>query len=632
MIVADGVLNGRIYRAAFLPLLFALAIAGFSLSDRPAPLSSSLAPGAFEGSAAFADLQGLAARFPDRRPGGRGDDELAGYVARVLRSFGGSAGGGFAVQVRSQRAQTIAGERTLQTVIAQRPGTTGEPPIVIVAHRDAGQAGARAELSGTAVLLELARVFAASETQRTIVLVCTSGGSGGNAGAAAYAAYAAARPGGQGDAAIVLGDLAGARASRPFVTGLSDVPGAAPVLLQRTVVQAIAQQTGAQPGTPTIGAELAQLVFPLTLGEQGPLNAGGLPAVLVQVGSELPPPADEPVSAARLQALGRSVLAAVYALDAGPEMASTGSEMALPVQRKLLPEWALRLIVATLLLPPLLVIGDGVARVRRRRRAQSAPTETSLARWLAWTLACGLPFLAGALCAILLGGLGVIAAPRPPVASAALPLTGQALEAVLAVGLVLVLGWLVWPALMRRASLPVLPGARDAGLAVVLVLGALAVVVWVVDPFTALLLVPALHLWLVIADSPPAGSRLARRPALWSLALVAGGLVPLALLVTFYVARLGLDFGGVLHTALLLFAGGRVGVSGALLWSVAAGVLAAALLVALAPAEEAAARVGGYDDGEILTELPPMRAAGAGSKSFYAGPGSLGGTESALRR
>ena len=41
-----------------------------------------------------------------------------------------------------------------------------------------------AELSGTAALLELARVFAARETKRTIVLVSTSGGSGGDAGAA----------------------------------------------------------------------------------------------------------------------------------------------------------------------------------------------------------------------------------------------------------------------------------------------------------------------------------------------------------------------------------------------------------------------------------------------------------------
>ena len=66
-------LNGRIYRAAFLPLLFALVIAGFSLTGRTAPLSSNLAPEAFEGARAFAALQGLARQFPERRPGSAGD-------------------------------------------------------------------------------------------------------------------------------------------------------------------------------------------------------------------------------------------------------------------------------------------------------------------------------------------------------------------------------------------------------------------------------------------------------------------------------------------------------------------------------------------------------------------------------
>ena len=59
---------------------------------------------------------------------------------------------------------------------------------MILAHRDASARGAEAELSGTAALLELARVFAARETQRTIVLVSTSGGSGGDAGAADFVA------------------------------------------------------------------------------------------------------------------------------------------------------------------------------------------------------------------------------------------------------------------------------------------------------------------------------------------------------------------------------------------------------------------------------------------------------------
>ncbi|MFI5004001.1 MAG: M28 family peptidase, partial [Solirubrobacterales bacterium] len=249
------VLNGRIYRAAFLPLLFALVIAGFSLSDRVAPLGSNLAPDAFSGARAFATLQRLAARFPDRRPGSAGDEGLAAEVARALRGLGAAARGGFSVATRSFRAQTIDGERTLTTVIAQRPGTTGEAPIAILAHRDAAGRGARAELSGTAALLELARVLAAGETQRTIVLVSTSGGSGGNAGAADFAAHAGALigagaggavageagAGGPIDAALVLGDLAGERLRAPFVASLSDGPSAAPALLQSTLAAEVAR-------------------------------------------------------------------------------------------------------------------------------------------------------------------------------------------------------------------------------------------------------------------------------------------------------------------------------------------------------------------------------------------------------
>src|SRR5207244_3982334 len=112
---------------------------------------------------------------------------------------------------------------------AQRPGATDSTPIAILAHRDAAGASARAELSGTAALLELARVFAARETKRTIVLVSTSGGSGGDAGAADFAAHAR----GTFDAAIVLGDLAAAHEREPLVVPHSAALGSAPLALPR---------------------------------------------------------------------------------------------------------------------------------------------------------------------------------------------------------------------------------------------------------------------------------------------------------------------------------------------------------------------------------------------------------------
>ncbi len=283
-------LNGRIYRAAFLPLLLALAIAGFSLVDRPAPLGSNLAPDAFDGPHVVAELQSLSARFPDPRPGSPADRELAAYVAGQLHALGGTAGGGFTVSTHTGTAQTIEGRRTLTTVLAQRPGSTSEPPLVILAHRDAaaGRPGSDSdELSATALLLGLARVFAASQTHRSILLVSTSGGSGGNAGARDFAAHATQWIGGPIDAAIVLGDLAGTRA--PLIAPFSAAPGSAPQLLQRTLSQALSQQAGIAARAPTLLDTLAQLSFPLTAGEQGPLDASGLPAVLLQAGSELPP-------------------------------------------------------------------------------------------------------------------------------------------------------------------------------------------------------------------------------------------------------------------------------------------------------------------------------------------------------
>ncbi len=111
----------------------------------------------------------------------------------------------------------------------------------------------------------------------------------------------------------------------------------------------------------------------------------------------------------------------------------------------------------------------------------------------------------------------------------------------------------------------------------------------------------------------PAGAAAgASRRSRWS----ALGVVPLALLVVFYASQLDLGPGGVAHTALLLLAGGRIGLAGAVLWSVAFGCLAAALLVALAPGGV------GEDDADEPHEWPddrePIKIRGPLS---YAGPG-----------
>jgi hypothetical protein len=597
-------LNGRLYRAAFLPFFFALAIAAFSLTGHPRSLTSTLAPDAFDGAHASAELDSLAAEFPNRRPGSRADENLAARVAHTLEALGGSAGGGFTVRTRRFSAQTIDGERTLTTVTAQRPGSTELSPIVILAHRDsAARGGAAAELSGTAALLELARVFAARETKRTIVLVSTSGGTGGDAGAADFAAHAQTPL----DAAIVLGDLAGAHERKPFVVPFSDGFGTAPLQLQSTVADAITQETGSASGAPSTLGQLAHLIFPFTVGEQGSLNRSGLPAVLVQVSGERGPSASDAVSRERLEGFGRAVLSAVDALDVAPDIASTPQTGVL-VQRKTFPAWALRLLLATLLLPPLIATADGLARVRRRGE--------SVGRSLPWALACALPFFICAMFARLLGSAGILGeAPSSPVAPNALPFDWAAGRAVLAVGLVLVLAWLVWPMFLRRLRVRALPDSDAAGIAMLIVLLAVCLAVWAANPFTALLLLPALHLWLLVV-SP----ELRPRPPA-ALALVAIGLAPLALVVAFYAHQLGPGPGQVAWTAVLLLAGGYVGVPAAILWSLAFGCAGAATMLSLrAPAASVGPSI---DDRREITIRGPIS---------YAGPGSLGGTRSALRR
>jgi hypothetical protein len=608
-------LNGRLYRVAFAPFALALAVAAFSLTARPLPLTSTFAPDAFEGATAFAELKSLAAEFPRRRPGSPGDEALAARVAQTLRGLGAAGHGGFQVRTHTFQAQTIEGERTLSTVIAQRAGSSGAAPIVILAHRDARGAGgssSEAELSGTAALIELARVFAARETQRTIVLVSTSGGSGGDAGALNFAAEGLSPPAPL-DAAIVLGDVAGVGARKPFVVPYSDAFGSAPELLQRTVAGAIMQNVGGDPGAPSTISQIAHLAFPLATGEQGPLNASGLPTVLVQVSGEATPPAGEAVSEGRLEGFGRAALSAVDALDTAPDIEAT-PQTGLVLGRQVLPEWALRLLIATLLIPPLLLLADGYARLRRR---QGARGDRAMLRGLGWTAACALPFLVAAVFAKSLGWLGVLAAaPATPVQGSALPVgDSSAVAAVLAVALVLVLGWLAMPWAVRRAGWRVRPDDDAAGLAMLTVLLGVGVLAWLLDPYAALLVLGALHLWLLLV------SPRSRPPRAAALGLVALALVPLALLIAFYARELGVGPSGIAWEAVLLLAGGHVGLAATVLWSLAAGCVAAATLLALAP--EA------MPPDDVIGDGPPLRIRGPLS---YAGPGSLGGTESALRR
>src|SRR5436305_8979279 len=109
-------LDPRIYRGGLVAVALAVIALAFSVQDQQAPLTSSLAPDAFNGQNASTLTGKLASDYPDRRPGSTGDDALAGHVAQTFRRYG------FAVSTSTFTARTALGKRPLETVTGTRAG------------------------------------------------------------------------------------------------------------------------------------------------------------------------------------------------------------------------------------------------------------------------------------------------------------------------------------------------------------------------------------------------------------------------------------------------------------------------------------------------------------------------------
>jgi hypothetical protein len=604
------VLDLRVYRAAFLPALVTLFVVAFSLADRPSPRTTRLASAAFNDARAFGEgdspqrnsLRELAQSFPRRRPGSAADARLADRVAERFVSSRFAAPD--AVRRVSLDGETPQGVAQLEDVVAVREGLSSRT-IVIVAHRDARGSGAEAELSGTAALLEFARLLADRDLPKSVVLASVSGGSGGFAGARELEKIVP----GPVDGVIVLGDLASVRDRRPWVVAWANGRGPAPHAFRRTVEVALRQEIGTDGGRDRAIVQWARRALPLTATEQGEVD---LPAVLVSGTSERLPPARARISQRRFAGFGRGVLRALTAalgpFDAGPVAAArrtfAGGDGIIVVKR-LVPGWAIRLLVAALLLPALVTAIDAFFRARRRGLA--------MGRWLLWVGAWAVPFLLAWGWARALDLVGAVRALPAPAVSGTVPLTSSGALAMASTALVLALGlFALRPALARRTGARGSAAAGGAAAATSLVLVAVAGVVWLGNPYAAAVLLGAAHLWL-LATAP--GSRL--RGVLGTAAVVGGLLLPFAVIFV-YVSAWGLGPAEGLWTAFGLVSGGVLGWGAAIALSLLAGLLCATIAILLAGRRVAAV-------------APEERVTTRGPRS-YAGPGSLGGTESALRR
>jgi hypothetical protein len=586
----------RIYRASFVLALLALVVVMFSLEARPRPHAADLAPDAFSGTDAYRQTGRLAALYPDRRAGSRGDVALGDFVERRFRELG--------METSRQPFFTDVddrGETELSNVIGRLRGRS-DRQVVILAHRDsAGRPGAAAA-SGTAVLLELAQALDALDRRRTIVFVSADGGTEGLAGARRFAERYADRQ--KVEAALVLDDIGAAGPQRPYVIPWSTGSSRASLAAIRTVDAALAQETGAGGGWDSWVGQLVHLAWPLTLREQGPLLREGIDAVTITARAELPrgtgPDTLAGISENRLTRFGRAAFASVLAFDS-PGFEGKPPSRYLTAGRNVIPGWSLALFALGLILPAVLTGVDAVARASRR----GAP----IGPWLRWSLATALPFAVtalGALCLELVGWLPDSI--EEAVSPATRPTFGEALGPLIALAALFGISWVV----LRRIALgdvrPRRLSRAGAAAALALLLSAEVLVVCAINPFTALLLVPAAHLCLLAALSETP------RRGLLAATMVAGALALPVLAMVYYGARF--DLGLSLHSYVLMIVSTFAGsVASVILGSLIAGSLTSSALLAVGGRDQRAA--------PAVTVRGPVT---------YAGPGSLGGTESALRR
>ena len=582
----------RIYRAAFVPALLALLVAMFSLEDRPPAVPQGLAADVlFDGRFAESAARRLVSEHPDRRPGTRGDQETAETVAATLAERG--------FEVAQDRFE--AEGRRLVNVVARQPGRSQRQVVVLAARDAADVPDATTSAADTATLLELGRALEGRVPHKSVILASVDGETLGSAGSRRLAERLG-DPRGI-DGVIVVSNMGAPRARGSVLVPWSTGSTRENLGLERTAAESLRQELGTYPGREGTLGQLVRLGYPLGLGSQGPLEAAGYDAVRLSGSGELPPPeggvAD--VDRDRYGSLGRAALRTVSAIDAdGTPEHGPGSYLVLA--GRVMPGWALSLLAFTLLLPALVAAADALARARRRRESPGG--------WVAWCLAGALPFAFALLAARVLDLVGVVDAPPSAVPPDQLPISGAGGAAL---GATVVAGGLGW-ALGRRAVLhylapresPSAPGSA-AALAGVLSLAVLAV--WALNPVAALLLAPALHLWIAAtaADMRPGAAVL----------LAAGGLVLPLGAALFYLDRLSLDPLGGIWYGFGLLAGGHIHLPAALLGCAVLGCLVGVIAILAARAAEA-------DHGP-----PKATVRGPGG---HAGPGSLGAVDSALRR
>jgi hypothetical protein len=478
------IVDFRLYRAAFIPALLAAVTLMFSLQGVPPAVEPAVPTSGFEAGPAMATAREIVTTAPNRSPGSEGDDRVADLVADRFEAV--EAG----ISSEQRFDSTFDGEDvTLRNVLLTLSGETDDTVVVLAARDSVEDPGAASSAAATGALVELAEALGVAGHSKTYVLASTSGASEGAAGALQLLDGLAGA--GQVETVVVLSQPGAAELAQPFVVATSAGAQSGSAQLRQTAVRAVETQAGVTPHGAGAFGQLARLAIPSGLGEQSPLIEMDVDAVAISSAGERPLPpgrdGEENLSAGTVSDFGRAAQSLVQAVDSAPSL-DHGPPTYLEVGGNLVPGWTLSLLALGLLLPALVAAVDAGARALRR-------TE-HLSSGLAWAAAMALPLLGGLATLYLLSFFGVVPRPRFPFDPAAFEVGVAAVATA-----VLVCAAVIAGAFLLRGRSP----AASAGYATVAGVGVVAaasgLVVWLANPYLALLLAPASHVWLLATGS-----------------------------------------------------------------------------------------------------------------------------------
>jgi hypothetical protein len=551
-----SVTDVRVFLLACLVPLAAFFVLMFSFESVPEPLAPALPPSGFDGGRAEASAQAIVEAGREREPGSADDGAAADLVARRF----GQVGSGIVTE-QSYESSFEGSDVSLRNVVLTLPGESDQT-IVIMAPRDSTRPdGAVSSASATAVLLELAALLGTTEHTKQIALVSTDGASDGATGAREFARQVEDPE--AIEAVLAIGPPAAADPAERPVVRTSTGRDSASMQLVRTAQLAVTEQAAIDAPLAGTFEELVRLALPSGLGEQAVLIDEGLDAIAISsTGERLPPASEDTLASLDAEALtkfGNSSLAAVLALDAAAAPPAHGPDTYIRFFGNLVPGWALAILALGLIFPPAITALDGVAR-GARRRAGVTPA-------LRWAALLPLPLLAGLAVLYLLSLAGLAPHPAFPYDPERFGFDAAAALAVVVIATTVATGYVatgIWrpPQLPRTILAPALGVVAIAAVAIV----------WVLNPFLALLAVPSAYAWLV-ASRERFGAGTACLAAILSVA-------PLVLAFTLLAGALELGLEAPWQF-LLMVTGGQIGPATAFCLCLCLASLAGLILAAL---------------------------------------------------